>query len=108
MNVIPPSRKILTACRDLHADVLVERIRAGEDVDAKAEIAAKNWRHRDWLDLFTKWRDGTIKTLKTAYEGKDIASEFDAVTGGTEGSTAQYTFEDWRPATQVGISSTRR
>ena len=83
--------------------MLVERIRAGEDVDAKAEIAQNNWRHRDWLDLFAKWCDDTIKALKNAYEGRDIALEFEAVTERTERSTAQYTFENRRSATRDGI-----
>jgi hypothetical protein len=83
--------------------MLAERIRTGEDVDAKAEIAKKNWRHQDWLELFAKWRDDTIKTLKNAYEGKDIAREFEAVTERTERSTAQYTFENSRSVTRDGI-----
>lgn len=81
--------------------MLAERIRAGEEVDAKSEIAAEHWRHRDWLDLFAKWRD-TIKALKNAYAGRDIAFEFEAVTERTERSTAQYTFENRRPATRDG------
>jgi uncharacterized protein (TIGR02391 family) len=89
--------------REQVKEMLVERIRAGEDVNAKAEVAEKNWRHRDWLDLFAKWRNDTIKVLKNAYEGRDIALEFEAVTETTERSTAQYTFEYRRPATQDGI-----
>ena len=83
--------------------MLVERIRAGKDVDAKAEVAEKNWRHRDWLDLFAKWRDDTITALKNAYEGRGIALEFEAVKETTERSTAQYTFEYRRSATKDGI-----
>jgi len=83
--------------------MLVDRIRAGEDVDAKAEVAEKNWRHCDWLDLFAKWRDDTIKALKNAYEGRGIALEFEAATETTERSTARYTFEYRRSATQYGI-----
>jgi len=83
--------------------MLVERIRAGEDVDARTEIAEKNWRHRDWLDLFAKWRDDTIKALTHAYEGRDVALEFDTVTRRAERSTAQYTFENTRSATRGGI-----
>src|ERR1017187_861407 len=83
--------------------MLVDRIRAGEDVYARAEVAEKIWRHRDWLDLFAKWRDDTIKALKNGYEGRDIALEFEVVTQTTERSTAQYTFEYRRSATQDGI-----
>jgi hypothetical protein len=89
--------------REQVEQMLDERIRAGKDVDAKAEIAADNWRHRDWLDLFAKWRDDTIRALKNAYEGPHIAFEFEAVTGTTERSTAQHTFEYRRPAARYGI-----
>lgn len=82
---------------------LVECIRAGEAVDAKADLAEKNWRHRDWLDLFAKWRGDTIKSLKAAYAGRDIALEFEITTQTTDRSTAQYTFEYRRRATQDGI-----
>ena len=79
--------------------MLVERIRAGEDVDRNAEIAEKNWRHRDWLDLFEKWRADTIKALRDAYEGKEIAREFEAVTQRTERSTAAiHAFDNRRSA----------
>jgi hypothetical protein len=93
----------LQMSREQVKKMLVERIRAGEDVDAKAELAEKNWRHRDWLELFAKWRDDTIKALKNAYEGRGIALEFEAVTETTERSTAQYTFEHRRSATHDGI-----
>jgi uncharacterized protein (TIGR02391 family) len=83
--------------------MLVERIRAGEDVYAKAKVAEKHWRHRDWLDLFAKWRDDTIKALKNAYEGKYIAMEFEITTQTVDRSTTQYTFEDRRSVTQDGI-----
>jgi hypothetical protein len=83
--------------------MLAERIRAAEDVDAKAEIAAKNWRHGDWLDLFAKWRDDTIKELLGAYEGRAIAQEFAMVTERSEGYSAQATFETRRLATRSGI-----
>jgi uncharacterized protein (TIGR02391 family) len=83
--------------------MLAERIRAGEDVEAKAEIAENHWRHRDWLELFARWRDDTIKALKNAYDGRDIAFEFEAVTERAEHSTARYTFEHRRSATRAGI-----
>jgi len=89
--------------REQAKKMLAERIRAGEDVDAKAEIAEKNWRHRDWLELFAKWRDDTIRALKDAYEGRNIALEFEVVTEKTERPTAQYTFENRRSATRDGI-----
>jgi len=83
--------------------MLAERIRAGEDLDEKAVIAERNWRFRDWLDLFAKWRYDTIHALKTAYEGRDIALEFEYATERTDRSSSQYTFDNRRPATREGI-----
>jgi len=83
--------------------MLVERIRAGQELDAQAEIAEKNWGHRDWLQLFAKWRGDTITALKAAYEGNDMALEFEYATETTERSSPRYTFEYRRPATRLGI-----
>jgi uncharacterized protein (TIGR02391 family) len=89
--------------RDQVKKMLAACVRAGEDVDSNAAIAEQNWRHQDWLDLFEKWRADTIKTLKNAYDGGDIALEFDAVTRTSERSTARYTFDNRKPATRHGI-----
>src|ERR1700730_3740169 len=97
-----PMAKLLVP-REQVKKILGECIRAGEDVDAKADIAEQNLRHRDWLDLFAKWRDDTIKTLKNAYDGSDIALEFDAVTRTSERSAARYTFDYRKTATRRGI-----
>src|SRR5688572_1475041 len=93
----------LLMSREQVKKMLAECIRAGEDVDAKTNIAEQNWRHRDWLDLFAKWRDDTIKTLKNAYDGSDIALEFDAVTQTSERLAARYTFQYRKLATRDGI-----
>jgi uncharacterized protein (TIGR02391 family) len=109
MDKMLPARVLLAFMAKLKVPLeqvkkmLVERISAGEDVDAKAEIAEKNWRHRDWLDLFAKWCDDTIKALKNAYEGGDIALEFQVVTNRVEYSTAQLTFENGRLAARNGV-----
>ena len=83
--------------------VLGERIRAGEDIAAKVEVAEKTWGHRDWLHLFATWRNDTISELKAVYEGKDIALEFEAVTDSTERSSPQFTFEYRKTAVRSGI-----
>jgi len=82
---------------------LVECIRAGEDLAAKAEIAKKTGGYRDWLHLFATWRDDTIAQLKAAYEGRDIAQEFGFVTDMTERSSPQYTFEYKQTPLRWGI-----
>ncbi len=43
--------------------MLVERIRAGRDLDAKAVLAESTWGFRDWLHLFETWRVDTIAAL---------------------------------------------
>jgi len=83
--------------------ILVERIRAGEDIAAKAALAERTGGYRDWLHLFATWRDDTIAALKAAYEGKDIAQEFSFATETTERSSPQYTFEYRQTALRWGI-----
>jgi hypothetical protein len=43
------------------------------------EVAERTWGYRDWLHRFATWRNDTITKLKAAYEGEDIALEFEAV-----------------------------
>ena len=83
--------------------VLVERIRAGKDFAAKAEVAKSTGGCRDWLHLFATWRDDTIAELEATYEGKDIVQEFDFVTDTTERSSPQFTFEYRQTAVRWGI-----
>ena len=71
--------------------------------DAKIKVAEKNGAYRDWLDVLEVWRTGTIAGLEAAYEEKDIAFEFDAVTGTTERSSPKFTFEYSKTKVQYGI-----
>jgi len=96
-KLLVPREQVETALR--------ERIRAGEDLDAKAALAESTWGFRDWLHLFETWRGDTIAALKGAYEGKDIALEFQFATETTERSSPQYTFEYRKPATRRGIQT---
>ena len=83
--------------------MLAERIRAGKDLAAKTEVTEKTGGYRDWLHLFATWRDHTIAELKAAYEGKDIALEFELMTDTTERSSPQFTFEYRKSAVSQGI-----
>ena len=83
--------------------MLVERIRVGEDLDAKVKVAEKTGGYSDWLHLLEVWRNDTITELKAAYEGKDIAFEFEAVTGITEQSSPQFTFQYSTRKVRYGI-----
>ena len=83
--------------------VLLEHIQVGEDLDAKIKVAEKTGGYRDWLHLLEVWRKDTITELKAAYEGKDIAFEFEAVTGSTEHSSSQITFEYSKTKVRYGI-----
>jgi len=58
--------------------MLVERIRAGNDISANVEVAETTGGYRDWLHLFATWRNGTSAELKAAYEGNDISREFES------------------------------
>jgi uncharacterized protein (TIGR02391 family) len=83
--------------------VLVECIRAGEDLAAKVEVAERTGAYRDWLHLFATWRNDTMVKLKAAYAGNDIALEFEVATDRTERSSPQYTFEYRKTAVRWGI-----
>jgi diguanylate cyclase (GGDEF)-like protein len=74
--------------------VLGERLRIGRDIAAKAQVANNFGGHRDWLSLFRAWRDETIAELKAAYEGTQIAIEFEVMTETREHSYARLTFEE--------------
>jgi len=83
--------------------VLLERIRAGETLNAQIKVAESNGGHRDWLDLFDTWRADTITQLKASYEGRNIALEFEFATERMEGSSPLYTFGKKKEAVQPGI-----
>ena len=72
--------------RERVEQMLAERVRVGEDLEAKVKVAEKTGGYSDWLHLLEAWRNETITELKAAYEGKDIGFEFEAVTGITEGT----------------------
>jgi Protein of unknown function (Hypoth_ymh) len=93
----------LRMARERVEKMLAERVRAGEDLDKKAEVAKRTGGYRDWLQLFATWRDGTIAELKAAYEGNDIAQEFGLVTDTTERSSPQSTFEYRETTVRYGI-----
>jgi uncharacterized protein (TIGR02391 family) len=83
--------------------MLDERIRVGKDLEAKIKIAEETRGYRDWLHLLEVWHNETIIQLRAAYEGKDIAFEFEAVTGITEHSSPQFTFNYSQTKVRYGI-----
>jgi uncharacterized protein (TIGR02391 family) len=83
----------LRMARERVEKMLAERVRVGEDIDAKVKVAEKTGGYSDWLHLLEVWRNDTITELKAAYEGKDIAFEFGAVTGISDHSSPQFTFQ---------------
>jgi hypothetical protein len=73
--------------------LLVARIREGEDIAAKAEVAERSAGYRDWLHLFTSWRIETITQVKGAYEGREIALEFEVASEIQERGSPKSTFD---------------
>jgi uncharacterized protein (TIGR02391 family) len=84
--------------------ILVERIRVGKELDAKVSVAENTGGYRDWLHLFEVWRNDTLTELKAAYEGREIAFEFEAVTSTAERSTSRFTFEYGKAKVGYGIT----
>jgi uncharacterized protein (TIGR02391 family) len=83
--------------------VLGGRIRAGQDVDAKAEVAHATRGYKDWLHLFATWRNATLRALQAVYGGNDIAQEFADATETMEHPSPQTTFEVRKSAVRRGI-----
>jgi Protein of unknown function (Hypoth_ymh) len=79
------------------------RIRAGNDLTVKAEIAERTAGYRDWLSLFATWREETIAVLDTLYKGSDIGREFGYATETSERSSPIYTFPLRKTALQYGV-----
>jgi len=79
------------------------RIRAGNDLTTKADIAERAAGYRDWLSLFATWREETIAVLDILYEEKDIGREFGYVTETSERSSPMYTFPHRKTALQYGV-----
>jgi hypothetical protein len=77
---------VLLVPREQVRTVLDERIRAGKELDASADLAEKANGYGDWIYLFAKWREHTMAELKVVYAGDDIPHEFDIATNTTERS----------------------
>jgi hypothetical protein len=83
--------------------VLVECIRAGEDLVAKAAIVENAGGHSDWLHLFARWKERTIAELKAVYDGNEIPLEFEAATPTAEHSAPRFTFRYRKATLQTGL-----
>jgi uncharacterized protein (TIGR02391 family) len=83
--------------------VIAARIRAGNDLVAKAEIADSTGRYEDWFYIVKKWREETAAELATLYEEQEIARQFTAVTDASEHSSPQFTFPHRKRAVELGL-----
>jgi hypothetical protein len=83
---------ILLVPREQVRTVLLECIRAGEELQSQAEIVENTGGYGDWIYLFGRWKERTIVELRAVYDGDEIPLEFDAVTFTTEHSTPRFTF----------------
>jgi hypothetical protein len=82
--------------------VLQERIGAGEELVVKAEIV-EHTGHRDWIYVFSDWREHTIAELRAVYNGDDIPSEFDVATSTTAHSDPPTAFLHTKTRLETGI-----
>ena len=85
------------------AKLVKPRIRAGQDLTAKADVAESTGGYEDWLCLFAKWREETAAELTKLYEERDIAREFTAITGTGEHSSPRFTFPYRKSALESGL-----
>ncbi len=79
------------------------RIRAGNDLVTKAEIAETTGRYADWFHILGRWREETAATLTTLYEEPEIAREFTAVTATAEHSSPRFRFPHAKRALELGL-----
>jgi hypothetical protein len=93
----------LHVLRDQVRTVLVDCTETGEELLTHADIVEKAGGHRDWLDLFARWKDDTLTKLRSVYVGDEIPFEFDAVTMSGEHSTPYFTFPYRRSALERGL-----
>jgi len=82
---------------------IAARIRAGNDLTAKAKIAESTGGYEDWLFIFAKWREDTAAELTTLYEERDIGREFTSVTETGEHSSPRFTFPYRKNALELGL-----
>jgi len=87
--------------------VLVERIRGGEEIAAKQEVAERSYGHRDWIHLFVDWRDDTMAELGRVYKGNYISLEFDIATETGKHSTSIADFPYRVRALEEGLQKLR-
>jgi len=83
--------------------VLDEWIKAAEGLAAKSDLADRNGGWRDWIFLFSRWREGTLAALRTMYQGDEVTFEFDAVTHTTEHYTHRSNFTYTRQALDLAL-----
>ena len=93
----------LLKTREKVKKAIAARIRAGNDLTAKAEIAESTGGYEDWLFIFAKWREDTAAELTTLYEERDIGREFTAVTETGEYSSPRFTFPYRKNALELGL-----
>jgi uncharacterized protein (TIGR02391 family) len=79
------------------------RIRAGNQIAAKAEIAERTGGYEDWLVIFAKWREETAGELTTLFDEREVRREFTAVTGTAEHSSPRFTFPHGSRALETGL-----
>ena len=82
---------------------IAARIRAGQDLTAKAEIAESTGGYEDWLLLFAKWREQTAAEITTLYDERDIGRDFTAVTETADCSSPRFTFPHRKRALGLGL-----
>src|ERR1700692_955653 len=94
--------KLLEA-REFVRKAIAARIRAGNDLTAKADIAESTGGYDDWLFIFAKWLEETAAELNTLYEGRDIGQDFTSITNTGEYSSPRFTFPYRKNALKTGL-----
>src|ERR1700730_3872155 len=88
--------------------VLAGRIQAGEELaTTQADIAERAGGWRDWLYLFSTWREHTTAELKAVYESEDEPRSFDAAPQTADPSSPQCASPYSKSAPNRGLGTPR-
>jgi nucleoside phosphorylase len=87
--------------------VLDEQIKAAEDLAAQSDLAVQHGGWRDWIFLFSRWREDTLAALRAMYQGDEEALDLDLITRTAEHSSPSYDFPYRRRALDSGLETLR-
>jgi uncharacterized protein (TIGR02391 family) len=82
---------------------IAARIRVGNELVAKAQIAERTGGYEDWLSLVAQWRNETAAELTTLYAERTVGQDFTATTETAEHSSPRFTVTPTKRSLELGL-----